>query len=126
MQIEIDLLGAHPAQARIHGIAERLMAQEPAFSEVMGVLEEGERRIFEAWHGKYVDTGALRDSLTLPDADGALREIHNDGVDFGTLIPYAVYQRDNGRSAIMRFDDAEIAEITAILLRYIVEGPEGM
>ena len=122
MQIEIELLGAHPAQARIHGIAERLMYLEPAYEEVFNVLEEGERRIFDAWHGKYVDTGALKDSLTLPDADGALREIHSDGVDFGTLIPYAVYQRDHGRSAIMRFDEAEVAEIAAIMLRYIAEG----
>lgn len=122
MEIYLELLGAHPAQVALKGLEERILNFEPAFGAFMGILEAGEQRIFDAWNGKYVKTRALLNSLTQPDADGALRRVHHGQADFGTLIPYAVYQRDQGRSAIMRFDDTEIAEIEAEALSWIA-GP---
>jgi hypothetical protein len=122
MNIEIVLLDPHPAIARLEGIEERILELEPAFDEVMGVLESSERRLFDSYNGRYVDTGDLRDSLTEPHADGAIRELHHDGAEFGSSIPYAVYQREGGRSAVMRFDEADENEVAAIVLRYIVEG----
>jgi hypothetical protein len=122
IDIELTMEGPHPARSKVLGVPYRLMHIEPAFDEVMNVLEMREVEIFDAWAGKYVDTGTLRDSLTLPYADGAIREAHDYGVEFGTSIPYAVYQRENGRSAIMRIDEADREAIAAIVLRYIAYG----
>jgi hypothetical protein len=126
MPLEIEIyMDAHPAIAKLEGIEQRILDHEPAFDEVMSVLERSEERLFDAWNGRYVDTGATKASLTQPDADGAIREAHAQSAEFGTSIPYTVYLREHGRSAVMRFDEADQAEVSAVVLRYIMEGLDG-
>lgn len=122
MELFISEIGAHPAQVRLTGMAARYLNLEPAFDEAMGILERREVEIFAAWHGRYVDTGDTMRSLTEPGADGAIREAHHDYAEFGSSIPYVIYLRDQGRSAVMRFDESDAAEVGAAVLAYVMHG----
>jgi hypothetical protein len=58
------------------------------FSDVLDLLEETHERAFARLRGRYVRTGATKDSLT-GDGPGSIREADRDGLRFGTSIWYS-------------------------------------
>jgi hypothetical protein len=58
------------------------------FRDVIDLLEETHERAFARLRGRYVRTGATKDSLTGSSA-GAIRDADRDGLQFGTSIWYA-------------------------------------
>jgi hypothetical protein len=95
---------------------------EPAWEEVDRVLEEGEKRLFEGWHGKFVDTGRLEDSLT-QDGGDAIRLHHSQEFQFGTAVHYARYQRDpndRSESAVLKLTGDEIVATGVAVMTYLM------
>lgn len=95
---------------------------EPAFKLVAEILEKGEERHFKGLQGRYVRTGALRDSLTQPSANGAIREIHGDQLIFGTSIFYAKFLRKRKKSAVLVLKPTERKAAAATILAYVSRG----
>jgi hypothetical protein len=117
------------------GVGHRANRLQPAFEEVMGLLEKDERKHFEKMRGRYVLTGATRESLTQRDARGAIRSIHAGGLAFGTRVVQAHYltksPRDpenqqiskhngHGRSAVLVFKKGTKRKASQLILRHIV------
>lgn len=119
LNFTVQAVGARNAANNLEGIARRMTRLQPAFREVTRVLEAGEERVFAG--GKFTDTGALRNSLTQPHANGAIREIHGDSLEFGTSIPYARYQhtKRSKKNAVVVLRPKERKLSAAILLRAI-------
>jgi len=88
----ISVVDAQKTSENYDEVSRRLTNAKPAFSEVLDILEEGERRHFARLRGKYVRTGELMASLTQPAANDAIREAHGDGLVFGTSTYYAQFQ----------------------------------
>lgn len=122
MSLEMDLQGADAAAKRLSDIVHRMLHAEPAFEKVERVLEAGEARHFAQQRGRYVRTGALRDSLTQAHAPGAIREIHGDAITFGTSIFYAKFLRKKKRSAVLVFKPVEKKAAKAIIVDWITGG----
>jgi hypothetical protein len=117
---DIQALGVEKTVADLEGISHRMTDAEPAFVEAARILERGERRLFTRLHGKYVRTGATRDSLTQPAANHAIREAHADELVFGTSVWYARFLRKKrGKSAVLVLQPTERKQITRTILDYI-------
>jgi hypothetical protein len=102
---------------------------EPLFPDgVFRAAERAEATIFESYGGKYVDTGALRASLTEREAEGAVRELRPGEMLFGTTVYYARFQGTTGvgrhspPSAIIKATAIEAAAAAAGLRDYIMYG----
>lgn len=123
--IEVEELGP----AKLDEIAARMA--EPEFSaRTFRAAEDAEQSIFDSYGGKYVDTGALKASLTQREAEGALRVLTPGMLLFGTSVWYARFQGTTGQgshgppSAIVKASSIE-AEIAALDLKdYILHGSQ--
>ena len=118
--IDVDLIGAERAIATLDH-AERVLINPAMYvaDQVFDVIETAQVSHFAALHGRYVDTGELRESLTSRHAANALRLAHGDQIDFGTLE--GKYQ-GTGPLAL----DAKLnAAIAATILREVVSGASG-
>jgi hypothetical protein len=118
---EIQAFGFNEAAGKLKRVAIRFRNARPAFELIQEILESGEQRIFKNLRGKYVDTGALMESLTQPSADGAIREAHMAGVDFGTDIWYARFHRDEkGKLPYLKILTKERQQIRETVMGYVV------
>jgi hypothetical protein len=123
---DIQALGFDRARSKLARVGFRLRDARPAFEVISEMLEEGEKRLFKRYRGKYVDTGALMESLTQPNANDAIREAHAGGLDFGTAVYYARFHKDKkGKSAVLKLQPTERKKIPTTLLEYVVAGFEG-
>ena len=128
----IELIGTERIARTCEGIAHRMVNQEPALELAMKRLEQSEEKFFE---GRYVQTGALRESL-VGDGPGAIRRVTRTGFEFGSSVYYAAFQvespgpvtpaggleRRGHPSAILKVDEAQSAELAATLGEYVMRG----
>lgn len=109
---------------------------EPAMAKIMGLLIKDEIQHFRKMKGRYVLTGATIASLTQPDAGGAIRAIHGDGLRFGTRVEQAHYltksphdaenqqitkHNGHGRSAVLVFRKQTVRKASQLILKHSVE-----
>ena len=120
LEFGLQLLGGEEAIDDLDGIAKRMEHARPAFEAVSEILEAGEERHFSGLRGRYVRTGALRDSLTQPDANGAIREAHADELVFGTSIYYARFLRRKRKSAVLVLKPLERKAASKTILDYVM------
>jgi hypothetical protein len=122
--LEIQAVGFKEASHRMGRIAVRFVHAEPAFLEMAEIIQHGEERVFATLHGKYVRTGALKESLTKDHAEHAIRRAHAEELEFGSGLPYAIYQRKNKRakSAVLKLLTKERREVGQLFLGYVVRG----
>lgn len=121
--IDIELRGADPTLRRLDLIQRRMLNMEPAFREVIPILEGGEKRHFDRLNGRYVLTGDLRASLTQAHAKDAIRDADRDELTFGSSLYYAQFLKKGKRSAVLVLQPKAKKEVAARLLREIM-GPE--
>lgn len=120
---DIQAFGFVEAEGKMQKMTYRVTDMRPGFEEIETMLEEGEERLFESYHGKYVDTGALKASLTQPRANKAIREAHAQHLDFGTAVYYARFHKDKkGKSAVLVLQSKERKKIPVTLLEYVMHG----
>jgi len=124
-----DVIGAREIAAKYEARSHRALMPAPGLEAIYPELEARERELFGEYHGKYVNTGALKASLTQPEGTDALREAHGSEAVFGTKVWYAIYQGTTGvgshgpPSAIMDMPEAvKHATASEAVVRYIVEG----
>lgn len=123
---DIQAFGFDQAEGKLKRVSYRCVDMRPGFEATMQLLEEGEKRLFKRYGGKYVDTGALMASLTQPTANDAIREAHAQHADFGTQVWYAKFQKDQkGKSAVLKLQTKERKIIPMTLLHFVTRGPEG-
>ena len=93
MNFTIEVVGADDAADNLDQVSHRLRNARDAFEDVLDVIEAGHEAHFKRLKGRYVRTGTLKESLTTPNANGALRELHGDGagLTFGTSVFYAQF-----------------------------------
>lgn len=96
MAATTELIGVGKIRNDLRTLMERLATPEAMMAQQIEILEESERAIFEAHGGRYVQTGALRDSLTQSSADNAIRRQLGGTLEFGTGVWYAKFQRNIG------------------------------
>lgn len=102
----LELLGSRKIRNDLRRISEALLVgPEEAMEAEVEVLEQAEASLFSAFSDPtYVRTGDLRASLTQSSAKGAIRRMHwggrysktLPGLEFGTSIWYAKFQRKIG------------------------------
>jgi hypothetical protein len=92
----IEVVGVAKVRQDLAGIAERMLAPGEVLALEMKVLEESERSLFEGYGGEYVQSGATLASLTQSGAEGAIRRVHANSIEFGSSIWYAKFQREIG------------------------------
>lgn len=122
LYFHIEAIGVDQAEDKLNAIDRRMVNARPAYDEVAGILEEGERRHFGRLRGRYVDTGELMASLTQPNANGAIRDAHADELIFGTEVYYAKYLRKGKKSAVLVLLPKERKTAARTILDYIVHG----
>lgn len=125
LYLDFKMTGLEGLEHDWKAVSRRMAHPEPAFKEVLKDLEEGEKRLFARYKGKYVDTGALMASLTQDSAEGAIREAHYDELVFGTSIIYAQYQRKGKKSAVLVLQPKTRREASKKVLDYVVYGEAG-
>jgi hypothetical protein len=68
-----------------------------------------------------VHSGRLRDSLTQPNADGAIRQAHAQAAEFGTSVPYArAAAHKKGKPVLMNL----VPELAELSLQYVMRAGE--
>jgi hypothetical protein len=85
----IELIGADKVEHDLRGISARMLDVSPALAAQVRALELSEEATFAGLAGRYVDTGAVRRSLTMSGSDGAVRRLSRSSLDFGTGFHYA-------------------------------------
>jgi len=126
--VTFEIVDGAEAIAMLDGIEGRAANPAPGLAELIPELEERERALFDSYHGKYVDTGATRDSLIHTHAIGAIREVHGGQFIFGTSIWYAKFQGTTGfgshspPSAILKLPDGSAELASKVGARYVVDG----
>ena len=85
----VELVGADKVEHDLQGISERMLDVAPALAEQVRMLEASEAATFADLGGRYVDTGAVRRSLTMSGAEGSVRRLSRSSLDFGTSFFYA-------------------------------------
>lgn len=123
--VEITPLGFEQAGHDLMKIAERMLNARPAWEAIEQILEKGEERIFDRWKGRYVLTGALKESLTQKDATDALRRAHAEQLEFGTTVWYAHFQKVRKKSAVLKLLPTERKASARVLIEYAVYGSVG-
>lgn len=122
LYFHIEAVGVDETETRLRGIAYRMVHAEPAFDEVAGILEEGEKRHFARLRGRYVDSGATMASLTQPAANDAIRDAHADELVFGTSVYYAKFLRKGKKSAVLVLLPKERKTASQTIIDYITYG----
>jgi hypothetical protein len=120
VKVDLELVGSESAINRLGHTAATIRALPSGNPLIFDIMEESEQRLFESWHGKYVDTGRTMASLTERHHPDAIREMHGPVVRFGTRVKYARYLREGGRSAVLRVDNSDIAKMTAAYAEQIM------
>ena len=89
---QITIVNAKEVSGDLHAIGKRMENAKPAFRAIVPILEDGESRYFSRLNGRYVRTGATRDSLTGMTGH-SIRDVHADGggLTFGTTVSYAKF-----------------------------------
>lgn len=120
LDFSLQLTGDEKAAADLDGISVRMQNARPAFELVQEILQAGEERHFAGLRGRYVRTGALKASLTQPNANGAIREAHADELVFGTSIYYARFLRRKKKSAVLVLKPIERKAASRTILDFIM------
>jgi hypothetical protein len=121
--MEIQAFGFNETTGKLKRVSLRMVNAQPAFKAIEDILEAGEKRIFNRLRGKYVDTGALMESLTQSSANDAIRDAHAVGLDFGTAVWYARFHKDKrGKSPYLKIQPTERKIISEEVLEFIVGG----
>ena len=118
-------------------VAERFVNSAAGFHNLVGILEDAHEMHFAKMKGRYVLTGQVRASLTNESAPGAIRQVHNGELRFGTRVEHARYltmaPRDaenfqidkgasgHGRSAVVVDSKKTQRDVAKSLLKWIVE-----
>lgn len=119
---DIQAIGFDQAAKHLGIVGMRLRNARPAWELIEEILEAGEERVFRAARGRYVDTGALKDSLTQGSANAAIRDAHADSYDFGSGLYYARFQKDKrGKSAVLKLTPTTKKASAKTLLEYVTE-----
>lgn len=101
----LELVGSRKIRNDLRLISEALLTPEVALEAEFDVLEQSEETLFASFGDPtYVRTGDLKASLTQRNAAGAIRNAHFGGrysvtipgIEFGTSIWYAKFQRRIG------------------------------
>lgn len=119
LNFSIQAIGVDQTERRLNAVERRMRDARPAFEKVARILESGEQRHFNSLKGRYVDTGALKASLTQPNANGAIRKAHRDELEFGTSIFYARFLRRKKKSAVLVLKPIERKAAVATILDFI-------
>ena len=119
LAFDLEVLGAEEMAERLERISHRMEDSRAGFRHALDTLEAGEARHFRSLRGRYVRTGALRDSLTSSNAQGAIREAHSDYALFGTSIFYGRFLRKGKKSAVLVLKPLERKTIARELLAWI-------
>jgi hypothetical protein len=114
--LALELEGGMAVAERYEGIERRLGDLVPGWVHVAQRREEGEKRLFDFYHGRFVETGALKKSLTEEGAEGAIREIHGEQLLFGTSIEYAVYLPGD---AVLGLSEHERHDVDELMLGHV-------
>lgn len=122
LEFDVSLDGGEKAEHDLEEIADRMRDFRRAAGLLFSILEAGEQRHFSSLRGRYVLTGATRDSLTSRSANGAIREAHAGELTFGTSIDYAQYLRRKKKSAVLVLKPKEKKRASSELLDFIVGG----
>lgn len=123
MTLEIQAFGFKEASTKLKKVSFRMRNARPAFELISELMEQSVERAFTKLRGKYVDTGALKDSLTQSTANDAIREAHMDGLDFGTQVWYARFHKDKrDKSPYLKMLPTERKEAAEILMEHVVGG----
>jgi hypothetical protein len=115
----MDIVPIREVELSLHGIAIRALDQAPAFEAAFRLQERRQELPFRG--GSLVRTGHLRDSLTQPSADGAIRQIHAQAAEFGTSVPYARAAAHKKRKPVLMNLVPELAELT---MQYVLRKGE--
>jgi hypothetical protein len=129
----IDVLGAERLERTCRDVGRRCRDLAPVFDAALGKLERAEEPLFSE---KYVDTGALRDSLTARRAPGAVRRVTGSTIEFGSSIYYARFQvedpgpltaagglvRAGHPSAVLKLEPALGDELARVAGDYVMRG----
>jgi hypothetical protein len=119
VKLSMEIVPVREVELSLGAIAQRGLAQEPAWELAMRAQER--RQEFPFRRGALTRTGRLRDSLTQPNADGAIRAVHADSAEFGTTIRYArAAAHKKGRPVLMH----PVPALAELMLRYVVHGSE--
>jgi hypothetical protein len=121
LHFAIDVIGSGPFVSKLDRIRGRMENLEDVFEKAFRIWEAGEARHFGGLGGRYVRTGALRDSLTQPNANGAIREAHAQEAVFGSSVFYAKFQRRNKKSAVLVLKPTERKLIAKTMIREILQ-----
>lgn len=90
----VELVGAGKVRNDLRMLRDRLLSPAAMLEAEFDVLEQAEEHIFAGWAPSFNQSGATMASLTQRDAKGAIRRAHGiDGIEFGTSIWYAKFQR---------------------------------
>lgn len=129
LSYEITAVHADRVAAAYGDVGEAVEHAEPAFEEIVGMLEAEEARHFRLMRGRYVLTGQTEASLTQPDARDAIRRVHGDSLVFGTSVYYARFlaksrrDRENfqiedrkGRSAVLVLRPVAVRRAAQVLV----------
>jgi len=128
--MKITLIGGAELEAALSRIGSRARDLRPEFVEAARLLEETEAAIFAAHGGKYVETGATKASLTQPEANGAIREVHETGLAFGTSVWYARFPGTTGKgrhaapSAILNLEPETVDRVAERMIAYVTGSTE--
>jgi hypothetical protein len=127
---------AEVIEAHYDAVAARVLDLEPVHDDLFSILERAERTHFELMHGRYVRTGAVRESLTQRGGYGAVRDSQGSDFRFGSRVFYAHFltkspydvenfqvtkRSGHGRSAVLVMPPAAKEEITRRVMRYVTE-----
>jgi hypothetical protein len=132
--MSIEIVGVEKVERDLQGISQRILDMEPAFREATVLLEASEARLFDQLGGRYVRTGALRQSLTTPGA--GVREVTPHGLAFGSDVYYARFQvedpgpvtpaggleRKGHPSAVLKLSEADAETVARGVMRHVTEG----
>lgn len=145
MRLVIDSLGQQAVARDLLGIGARAVDVEPAMRAILGQLRRAEVRQFDS-QGAYGSGGwpelapstiarkqaagldsrilhatlRLRDSLTRAADTDELAIPRHDGLDFGTLVPYARYHVK--KRPPVQLPDGERREMVRTLQRFVITG----
>jgi hypothetical protein len=134
----VEVEGLDKAQLKLRGFARRMVLPQPALEAGVKVIEAGEEDLFTGFGGKFIRTGALRESLTQSDARGAIRRAHGEAIEFGSSIWYAHFQKKIGgpsgkprgrkrvgkTSLVLKVSKANRALVRQVVLDYFLAGAE--
>lgn len=118
----IGIQGLREARGMLLAIGGRLEDPAGMASVVFPMLEREYVKRFDRWYPRMYDTGDLRHSLTEEHANGAIREIHLDSIDFGTSIPYAKF---HWRKLLAHSPGLDDRIVTALAAYYVPFGRGG-